>query len=174
MTIKSKVSIIDFSHISCLFLVGNDKKILNVKEIHSKKLKELGMVAVLKSLNPDNYSSYNLSDNEKKRLIKGLNFAVPPQKLDYLDYLAPHELMFRDVKNLSVEDNIKIDLKKICFSSLNRYKFQDKINLTKEEMQVLRDLSSREDIIIQKADKGNSVVILNKSDYLKRMKEILI
>ena len=25
MTIKSKVSIIDFSHISCLFLVGNDK-----------------------------------------------------------------------------------------------------------------------------------------------------
>ena len=40
-------------------------------------------------------------------------------------------------------------------------------------MQVLRDLSSREDIISQKEDKGNSVVILNKSDYLKRMKEIL-
>ena len=40
-------------------------------------------------------------------------------------------------------------------------------------MQVLRDLLSREDIIIQKSDKGNSVVILNKSDYLKRMKEIL-
>ena len=85
--------------------------------------------------------------------------------------------MFRDVKNLSVEDNIleriKVDLKKICFSSLDRYKFEDKINLTKEEMQDLRDLSSHEDIIIQKADKGNSAVILNKSDYLKRMKEIL-
>ena len=40
-------------------------------------------------------------------------------------------------------------------------------------MQVLRDLSSHEDVIIQEADKGNSVVILNKSDYLKRMKEIL-
>ena len=40
-------------------------------------------------------------------------------------------------------------------------------------MQVLKALSSREDIIIQKADNGNSVVILNKSDYLKRMKEIL-
>ena len=40
-------------------------------------------------------------------------------------------------------------------------------------MQVLRDLLSREDIIIQKSDKGNSVVILNKNDYLKRMKEIL-
>ena len=57
MTIKSKVSIIDFSHIMCLFLVGNDKKILNVKEIHSKKLKELGMVAGLKSHDPDNVTA---------------------------------------------------------------------------------------------------------------------
>ena len=65
------------------------------------------MVAGLNSHDPDkviaNYSSYNLSDNEKKLLLKGLNFAVPPRKLNYL---APYELMFRDVKNLSVEDNI--------------------------------------------------------------------
>ena len=50
---------------------------------------------------------------------------------------------------------MKIDLKKICFSSLDRYKFEGEINLTKEEMKVLRDLSSHEDII-QKVDKGNS------------------
>ena len=91
MSIKSKVSIIDFSHISCLFLVGNDKKILNAKEIHIKKLKELGLVAGLKSHDPDkviaNCSSYNLSDNEKKLLVKGLNFAVPPRKLNYADCL---------------------------------------------------------------------------------------
>ena len=77
-----------------------------------------------------------------------------------------------------MEDNIleriKVDLKKICFSSLDRYKFENKINLTKGHfLQVLSDLSSREDIIIQKADKGNSVVILNKSDYFKILKEIL-
>ena len=90
-----------------------------------------------------NYSSCSLSDNEKK-LVKGLNFAVPLRKLNYANYLAPYELLLRDVKNLSVEGNIlariKIDLKKICFSPLDRYKFEDKINLTKEEMQVLRDL----------------------------------
>ena len=135
---------------------------------------------ILYSHDPDkvmpNYSSCSLSDNEKK-LVKGLNFAVPLRKLNYANYLAPYELLLRDVKNLSVEGNvlarIKVDLKKICLSYLDRYKFEDKINLTKEEMQVLRDLLSRDDIIIQKADKGNSVVVLNKSDYLKRMKEIL-
>ena len=72
MSIKSKVSIIDLS--LCLFLVGNDKKILHVKEIHSKKLKELGLVAGLKSHNPDkviaNYLSYNLSEMRKNFLSK--------------------------------------------------------------------------------------------------------
>ena len=38
----------------------------------------------------------------------------------------------------------------------------------------MRNLSSRKDIIIQKADKGNSVVILNKTDYIKRMTEMLL
>ena len=37
----------------------------------------------------------------------------------------------------------------------------------------MKDLPSRKDIIIQKADKGNSDVILNKSDYIKRMTEML-
>ena len=37
----------------------------------------------------------------------------------------------------------------------------------------LKGLSSNKDIILQKADKGNSVVLVNKADYTKRMKEIL-
>ena len=38
----------------------------------------------------------------------------------------------------------------------------------------MKDLSSRKEIIIQKADKGNSTVILNKYDYIKRMNEMLL
>ena len=63
-------------------------------------------------------------------------------------------------------------VKIIIIILLNR-RIKAQQRMTKEEMQVLRDLSSREGIIIQKADKGNSVVILSKSDYLKWMKEIL-
>ena len=40
--IKNKLPIIDFAHIYCLFLVGNEKKITKVQEIHCKKLKNLG------------------------------------------------------------------------------------------------------------------------------------
>ena len=37
----------------------------------------------------------------------------------------------------------------------------------------LKDLIKNRDLVIQKADKGNTVVILNKNDYLPKMKVIL-
>ena len=37
----------------------------------------------------------------------------------------------------------------------------------------MKDLSSNKDIILQQADKGNSVLLVNKADYTERMKELL-
>ena len=126
--IKNKLSIIDFAHICCLFLVGNDKKITKVKETHCKKLRTLGLASAIRSHNPDkiiiNHSSYHLSDIEKTVLAKALNFPLPPKKLNYADYLTPYKLLFKDKKELSVDDNIiervKIDMKKICFFSFGK------------------------------------------------------
>ena len=56
---------------------------------------------------------------------------------------------------------------------LENFKFKDELNITPDERKAFKDLSSRKDIIIEKADKGNSVVILIKSDYMKRMTEML-
>ena len=64
-------------------------------------------------------------------------------------------------------------MKNICLSSFENFKFKDELNITPDELKALKDLSSRKDIIIQKADKGNSVVILNKRDYIERMTEML-
>ena len=68
---------------------------------------------------------------------------------------------------------IKVDLKKSCYSSFDNYEFENELNITKEQLDILKSLSKRDDIVIQKADKGNSVVILNKRDYMKKMKEML-
>ena len=65
------------------------------------------------------HSSYQLSDIEKTVLAKGLNFALLPKKLNYTDYLTPHELLFRAIKQPSVDDSIlervKVDMKKMSF-----------------------------------------------------------
>ena len=137
----------------------------------------MSLASPVRSHNPDkiiiNHSSYQLSDVEKTILAKGLNFALPPKKLNYADYLTPYELLFRDIKELSVDDSIlervKVDMKKICLSSFENFKFKVELNITPDELKALKNLSSCKDIIIQEAGKGNSVVILNKSDFIKRL-----
>ena len=52
------------------------------------------------------------------------------------------------------------------------FKFKDELNITPDKLKALKDLPSCKDII-QKADKGNSILIINKSDYMKRMTEML-
>ena len=57
-------------------------------------------------------------------------------------------------------DNVKRDLLKISPNSA------DKFNLTNEEFRALSDLKKNPDIIIKKADKGSSIVVMNKGDYI--------
>ena len=44
-----------------------------------------------------NFSSHELSYDEKLLLCKGLNFSIPPKRSDYVDHLLPFELLFRDI-----------------------------------------------------------------------------
>ena len=48
-----------------------------------------------------NFSNYHLTDPDKSLLIKGLNFAIPPKKIEYSKFLLPFELLFRDIKSNS-------------------------------------------------------------------------
>ena len=46
-------------------------------------------------------------------------------------------------------------------------------NLSKDELSALRELLKRRDIVFCKPDKGNGVVILDKSDYNDKLLSIL-
>ena len=47
-------------------------------------------------------------------------------------------------------------------------------NLSDNEFQALKNLSRlKKEVIIQKSDKGNSVVLVNKSDYIRHIEGIL-
>ena len=102
-----------------------------------------------------------MSDSEKRLLCKGLRFALPPKKIDYADFLAQFELLYRDTLefNLPSEkcDFLKNKLKDVCFSTLNSYNF-DKVNtnLTESECKSSKETIQRKDLAIQKADKGNT------------------
>ena len=46
-------------------------------------------------------------------------------------------------------------------------------NLFNDEFCALQNLSKNKDLIIQKSDIGNSVVIVDRQDYIKKMSNIL-
>ena len=176
------LSLVDYTHLISIFTTSNDVVLSKCQQRHKKKLYDLGYFEKDKDVNdPDqvihNHSSYSLSDVEKSLLAKGLNFALPPKKLDFADYVTPFELLYKDVKDCDISrqnlDLLKVNMKKIAYSSFNKYNFLKELNLSRSEFRALKNLSSNKDIIIHKSDKGNSVVIVNRIDYLRRMQELV-
>ena len=179
--IQTVVSFIDWVHICNTITNGNEKMVKKVKVIQNYKLSEL--IGNELTHNPDdvirNYSSYDLSEIEKSLLVRGLNFAVPPKKLKYQDYLLPFELLYRDImKEEEVKESLlhlKTRLKDVGLSSFRLYNKKDHRfeNLDSNEYEAFLGLAGNENIIIQKADKGNTVVIVDKLSYVQKMEDLL-
>ena len=88
------------------------------------------------------------------------------------------ELFYRNIRNLEVLSNedldfVKTKTKETALSSFRQYNKSPQQNLSKEELAALASLSKNKDIVIQKSDKGNSVVIVDKETYIKRMENLL-
>ena len=125
-----------------------------------------------------NFYKYELSHPEKKLFAKGLNFCLAPKQLNYTDYLVHFELFYRNIRNLKVLcsedlDFVKTKTKEAALSSYRQYSKSPQQNLSKGELEALASLSKNKDIVIQKSDKGNSVVIVDKETYIKRMEIFL-
>ena len=129
--IQSKVSIFDFTHVPCLFLVGNDSKLSKVRDAHNKKLHNLELQNRYECHNPDRvvfkYSTYKLSDLEKRLLAKGLKYVLPPRKLNYGNYMTLFEFFYCEMQKLPIEDHelekVTTEIKKDAYSSFDNYNF---------------------------------------------------
>ena len=91
-----KLSFIDLNHVCNLFLINN--------QIQNKNLTNLRVATLENSSHgPDkviyNFSDCKLTEGEKSVLCKGLEFAIPPSKLEYVHFMLPFELLFHDIKN---------------------------------------------------------------------------
>ena len=168
------MSFIDYVHVVTKFLVSNDKNIYKIRKHQGKKLHNLFLNNSyhnsITSHDPDkvifNFSDHVLNTTEKSLLSKGLNFAMPPKNINYADYMLPFELLYRDVDFLEVanldKEFIKSRLRDSAFSSYKDTGKTFEKNLPKAEFDALKILLKNKDIIVQKADKGNTVVILTE------------
>ena len=119
----------------------------------------------------------SLTEAEKSLLVKGLSFSLPPKQLSYSDYLINFELFYRSIDNLKILsgdnlDFIKTRIKDTALTSFRNYNANVPQHLSNEEFEALKTLSGNCNLVIQKADKGNSVVIVGKDVYVRHMETI--
>ena len=84
----------------------------------------------------------------------------------------------RSIDNLKILsgdnlDFIKTRIKDTALTSFRNYNANVPQHLSNEEFEALKTLSKNCNLVIQKADKGNSVVIVEKDVYLRHMKTII-
>ncbi|XP_057290203.1 uncharacterized protein LOC130612883 [Hydractinia symbiolongicarpus] len=132
--LKERLSVIDLAHVCSIFLGSNDRILKKQELIQDKK------IANLKRLKPPtndvatvifNFSKHILTDFEKSLLVKGLNFSVPPQSLNYGDYLVNYETLFRDIRGINLLNNedldfVKTRIKDVALSTYRSY--NDKVD----------------------------------------------
>ena len=178
---QSVLNSIDFAHICSLFPTGNDSSIKSHQNIRKNKFNKL-----LKERQPRqdpekvifNYSNISLSDAGKSFLVKGLKFSIPPKKLNYADYLVNFELFYRSICKLDkisndILDFVKTKIKNAALTSFRYYNVNLPRNLSDEEFKTLQNLSKNINLVVQKSDKGNSVVIVDKDVYIQHMELLL-
>ena len=110
--------------------------------------------------------------------MKGLSFSLPTKKLRYSDYLVNFELFYRSIDNLKILSGenlhyVKTKIKYLALTSFRNYNVNIPQHLSNEEFEALKNLPANCNLIIQKGDKGNSVVLVGKDVYIRHIEKIL-
>ena len=93
--------------------------------------------------------------------------------------MTEFELLYGSTLDLSMpteeKDRFQTKLKDIALSSFKLFSDNGKFenNLSAEEINSLKALMRNKDIIIQKADKGNTAVITDKDKYIEGVKQAI-
>ena len=188
--VKSKLlcilNFLDFNRVCNIIINNNEKYILKCQYTHKKKLSDLFLGYQVNptrfSHHPNkvsfNSSSHILTEDEKSLLYNELRSSISPEKNDYADFLTQFEFSYRDtiMFKMKFENRkfLKNKLKDIFFSTLRLHNFNKvEEKLSEVESLALKNLAERKNLVIQKADKGNTLVITVRTKYLERIKSSL-
>ena len=114
-----------------------------------------------------NTSSKPLTEAQVKLLSHGPNYAVVPKKPPTIEYIATIEKACTSLQPGKAEElrgEVKANIKKMQLP---------KLNLTKEEHKALEELKKDKTRMILTADKGVSIVVLDREVYKKKADELL-
>ena len=176
--LKSSTSWLDYKYLLSFINRANSKKISKIEDIQTRKLLRLKETQHSHSHKPEdivlNLSRRTLTDTEISALSKGLAFALPPKRLDYAEYLGTFEKCFQNVKLYPVFGDtsitrIKSRLREIALNAYHSYRPPRPSGITCDELEAIKKLSEDPTIVVLRPDKGNGVVIMDKTTYTENL-----
>ena len=115
-----------------------------------------------------NLSKKLLTIAERSLLEKGPKFSITPARIPYKDIVSEVEAAIR-----KLPDETKDILRTNTASILDQARLSQHKNISTEERKALRNLKKDPTRIVMKADKGNSLVVMDRSDYDSKMTNLL-
>ena len=115
-----------------------------------------------------NLSSHDLSKEENKVLSLGFNFAVARKK-----FLPKDEIIASVEKGIKKLSQPEIEVIRGKITNVLKTTKTQQHNLTNDEVHALRNLASNKELVINKADKGNCTVLMDRVDYIEKMMMLL-
>ena len=186
VALKSLVSWLDFR---CMNLFIQRKQIqINKKTayIHESKLWKLGLSPIKNKLDPaliiKNLSNHTLAKDEERVLMLGLDFGLPLRKINFQKYYLCFEMLFKRLRGQTMSnleeqdasiDKLRTNLRTIAHKYFYGFKPENNPVFSKKDFSILKNLSNHPNIIITSPDKGRGIVIMNKSDYINKINDIL-
>ena len=122
-----------------------------------------------------NLSGYSLNQNEIEFLNLGVNFHLEP-KYNKLTKKVELEILYQKLLELGSQNKIDIspDLPELLSAEGTKHRFlKTKSRLTPDLKRAALGLKTNKDIVIRRADKSATYVVLDKEDYLSKMDNIL-
>ena len=114
-----------------------------------------------------NLSSKPLTPAQRSVLAKGPNFVVTPRHPPNLEYITAIEAACTKLSQQDAEE-LRADVNQVLWSS-----HPPKPNLTKAKNLAIRELKRDKDCIVLTADKGVTMVIMDRQDYISKANNLL-
>lgn len=179
--LRDNLSWLDFVIINKWVSFSTDRFISAVKLRHERKLQAL-RISAPKFYEPDsvifNFSDTILTPRLKFLLSLGLQFGLPCHKYNFYSYFLSFEKLCRALSDFPVyRDNFSFfcnALRSVAFKHFfSPKKLQPHPFIKPSDLVCLKNLAARPNLVVCKPDKGRGVVLLNKSDYVSKLNDIL-
>ena len=149
----------------------------NFIRTHEKKLRHLTKNKPLLFTESDiitNLSSYVLGEEEKDILKHGLSFALPPSHLKKSEIFTTFENISKYFQENLIDKKNSPQLKSQLSHLADCYFYNYHPSLsTRKKYATLKKLKDNNHLVITRPDKGNGVVLIDKSKYEEEIRKII-